>query len=84
MGIVDEPVEDGVGIGRTADQLVPFRDRKLAGDERGTTTISILEDFQKMMPGIGFERFQPLVVEDQQLDLAEALQARRNAAVTAG
>ena len=27
VGVVDEPIEDGVGIGRTADHLVPPRDR---------------------------------------------------------
>ena len=33
MGVVDEAVEDGVGIGRVADYLVPFVDRDLAGQD---------------------------------------------------
>ena len=48
MGVVDEPVEDGVGVGRMADQAMPFGDGKLAGDERGFAAVSILEDFEKV------------------------------------
>src|SRR5712691_44413 len=33
MGVVDDPVEDGVGEGRLADQVVPAVDRDLAGDQ---------------------------------------------------
>jgi hypothetical protein len=33
MGIVDEAVEDSVGIGRIADDLMPFVDRDLAGQD---------------------------------------------------
>ncbi len=32
MGVADEAVEDGVGVGRVADDLVPFVDRDLAGE----------------------------------------------------
>ena len=33
MGVVDEAVEDGVGIGRVADDPMPFVDRDLAGQD---------------------------------------------------
>ena len=33
MGIVDEPVENGVGQSWVADGLVPVIDRQLAGDD---------------------------------------------------
>jgi len=33
MGVVDEAVEDGISVGRVADDLVPFVDRDLAGKE---------------------------------------------------
>jgi hypothetical protein len=32
--VVDETIEDGVGIGRIADQLVPLVYWDLAGDDR--------------------------------------------------
>jgi hypothetical protein len=33
VGIVDEAVENGVGVSRITDNVVPFVDRKLAGDD---------------------------------------------------
>lgn len=33
MGVMDEPVEDGVGEGWVADNIVPVVNRKLTGDE---------------------------------------------------
>ena len=33
MGIVDKPIEDGIGDGRVADQFVPVIDGKLAGHD---------------------------------------------------
>jgi len=48
MGIVDEAIEDGVGIGRIADDLVPYRYRQLAGDDCRTPAVALLEDFQQV------------------------------------
>jgi len=45
-GVVDEPVEDGVGQGRVADHLVPACDRELPGDDRRADIVAVLEDFQ--------------------------------------
>ena len=33
MGVVDEAVEDGVGVGGVADEAMPVGDGDLAGDE---------------------------------------------------
>ena len=41
MGVVDEPVEDGVGVGGVPDEGVPVGDGDLAGDEgRGTPPVT--------------------------------------------
>jgi hypothetical protein len=40
MGVLDEAVEDGVGIGWVADDLVPFVDRDLAGQDGRAAAIS--------------------------------------------
>ena len=40
MGVVDEAVEDGVGIGWVADDLVPFVDRDLAGQDGRAAAVS--------------------------------------------
>jgi hypothetical protein len=34
VGVVHDAIEDGVGVGRIADQIVPFVDGDLAGDDR--------------------------------------------------
>ena len=48
MGIVDEAIEDGVGIGRIADDLVPDRYWQLAGDDRRAAAVALLEDFEQV------------------------------------
>ena len=45
MGVVDEPVEDGVAKRRVADELVPVFDRDLTGHQRGPTPSTFLDDF---------------------------------------
>ena len=45
---MDEPVEDGVGEGGVAEQVVPLLDGKLAGDQGGTGGVSVLEDLEEV------------------------------------
>jgi len=45
MGVVDEAIEDGVGVGRVADDLVPFVDRDLAGEDGRSAVVAFFEDF---------------------------------------
>lgn len=49
VGIVYQPVEDGVGHGGIADLIVPVFDRQVAGHQGGTKAISVLQDFQEIM-----------------------------------
>ena len=41
VGVVNEPVEDGVGIGRVADHVVPALDRDLGGQDGGGALMAI-------------------------------------------
>jgi hypothetical protein len=50
MGIVDQAIEDGVGLGRIADDFVPDGYRQLAGDDRRAAAVTLLEDFQRWNP----------------------------------
>ena len=77
VGVVDEAVEDGVGVGGVADEGVPVGDGELAGDEGGSSAVAIFEDFQQIVAGLGVERLEAPVVEDEQLDGAEGLEAAR-------
>jgi hypothetical protein len=71
MGVVDDAIEDGVGQGRIADQIMPSIDRDLAGDQRGTSAVPFLGDLQEVAALFRTERFQPPIVQDQQLHSAE-------------
>ena len=74
MGIVDEPVENGVGECRIADGLVPVIDRQLAGDDCRATTVAVFEDFQQIPPLCRCEHGQPPIIEDQDVDPGNRLE----------
>jgi hypothetical protein len=44
VGVVNEPVKDGVGVSRVANEGVPFVDRDLAGEDGRAAPIAFLED----------------------------------------
>src|ERR1700738_3115522 len=67
MGVVHEAVEDGVGIGRVADHLVPFVDGDLAGEEGRAAAVAFFEDFIEIAAGAGVERVESPIVENEQL-----------------
>jgi hypothetical protein len=43
MCVVDDAVKDGVGEGGFADDVVPFRQSQLAGDQDGGVVVSVSE-----------------------------------------
>ena len=55
MGVVNEAIEDGVGVGGVADDLMPGRHGKLRGDDRRPAPVSLFEDFQQIVAGAGVE-----------------------------
>ena len=48
VGVVDDPIEDGVGQGGIADKFVPAIDRKLTGDDQRAGAVAILDDLQQI------------------------------------
>src|SRR5262252_3327062 len=70
VSIVDDAVEDGVGQGRLANQVVPAVDWDLAGDQRGAAAVTVFNDFQHVVTLLGPERLETPIIEDQQLDAA--------------
>ncbi len=83
MGVVDEAVEDSVGVSRIADDIVPFVDRKLAGDDRGSSSMAFFEDFQQIMSCGGIEGFKTPIVEYEELHTSERPQESGITAVAA-
>jgi hypothetical protein len=58
MGVVNEAVEDGVGVSRVANEGVPFVDRDLAGEDGRAAPIAFLEDLVEVTTSTGVERFE--------------------------
>ena len=57
---MDDPVQDRVGDSWISDMVVPVFYRELAGDERRSGAVTILDDFQKVSALSVIERGQPL------------------------
>ena len=83
MGIVDDTIEDGVGVGGIANQFVPFVDRDLAGDDGCSSAIAFFEDFEEVVTSGSIEGFETPVIEDEQLDTAERAQETGITAIAA-
>jgi hypothetical protein len=67
LRVVNDAIENGVSVGGIADQLVPFVDRDLAGDDRRSPTVAFFENFEEVVAGGGIERVKTPIIEDEQL-----------------
>jgi hypothetical protein len=56
VGGVDDAIEDRVGDGRIADQVVPAVDRDLAGDDGGAAAVALLDDLEEVATLLGATR----------------------------
>ena len=63
MGVVDEAIQDGVGVGGVAYGLMPAIHGKLGRDDCGAASVSLLEDFEEVVASARIERLQAPVVE---------------------
>ena len=81
---MDQPIADGIGDGRIGDQLVPVVSGDLAGDQRGTQPVAILEQLEDVMLLIGAEGLEPPVVEHEQIDAGDGFEQAGVAAVALG
>ena len=48
VGVVDQPIQNGVGHGGIGDDFVPLVNRELAGNERGTLALAVIEHLQEL------------------------------------
>ena len=81
MCSMHDTIEDRVGQGRIAQVLMPAIARELTRDDRGPSTIAVVEDFQQVLPLSVFEPDESPIIEDQHIDPREARQHRRVRAV---
>ena len=71
MSVVDDAVEDGVGIGRVADDLVPFVDRNLAGQDDRAAAIALFEDLVEVARAPASSVSRPQSSRNQELHAVE-------------
>ena len=84
VGVVDEPVQEGVGHRWIRDHFVPRANGKLAGDEGGAVAVPVIEDLQKLTALAFIDLDQAPVVNDQHLDLGDLFEQLRQAAIGRG
>src|SRR5690606_22329878 len=69
---------------RIADDVVPRRHGQLAGDDGGASAITILEDFEQIVPGPVVERLKAPIIKDQEVNAAKRPLQPCGTAVAAG
>ena len=77
VGVVDDAVEDGIGDGGFADQVVPLGDGHLGGDQGLFTAVAFLADFQEIEPLAIVEAMGSPVIENQELNPGELVDQSR-------
>src|SRR5207247_399184 len=71
MSVVHDAVADRIGVGGIADVVVPLRDGKLTGHNRGAEAMPIIEDLDEISTFlITHWRVAP-VIEDEHVNASE-------------
>ena len=71
VGVVNDPIEDGVGQRWVAHDLVPAIHRKLTGDDQRAGVVAIFDDLEQVALLLRRQRLWPPIVQDQQIDAAQ-------------
>ncbi len=71
IGVMDEPIEDGVGQGGIAQIGMPVVHGELAGRQGGAPGVAVVEEFQEVAPLVGGEWNQAPVIEDEEVGFGE-------------
>ena len=79
--MVYEPIEDCVAEGGIAYDIVPVLDRELTGDEGGTTSVAVLEDFEEVSAFGLIEWLETEIVNDEQGRFQESVEEPRVGAI---
>jgi len=67
--MVQEAVEDSACGGHVAQELAPVFKRTIAGHDGGAVFVPAHDDFQEVFAGVGGQRFEAHVVNDDQVGL---------------
>ena len=52
MGVVNEAIQDGIGVCWITDQVEPAIHGELAGHHRRASAVTVLEDFEEVVASI--------------------------------
>ena len=63
--VMDDAIENGVGIGGITDEIVPFVDRDLAGNDGRSAAVTFFEDLEEIVARGGIEWFEAPIVESR-------------------
>lgn len=67
VGVVHQPIEEGIGQGGFVEIGVPGGHGELTDDHGGLAVVAIVEEFEQVAASLGGERGQAPVIEDQEL-----------------
>ena len=71
VGVVNEPVQDGIGERGIAHGAVPGLDGQLAGDHGGAELAAVVHEFQEVTAFTGRKRRDAQVIQDEQIEPGE-------------
>ncbi len=71
MGVVEDAVEDGVGDRLIGEVLVPLLGRQLAGHDRRSLAVAVLEDLEQVTAFLVAGRAEAPVVDHEHVDARE-------------
>ena len=84
IGVVNQAVENGIGKGRFADDIVPGGDGQLAGDQDRALAVAVLDDFHQVAALTGGQAIRAPVVQDEEVRLDQGPEQPRKAAIAMG
>lgn len=61
--VVNEAVQDGIGVSGIPDQIEPACHGDLAGDHGGAAPVTVFQDLEQMVAGMAVERLKPPYVD---------------------
>src|SRR2546426_8908613 len=72
MGVVEQPIADGIGHGSLSELIVPVLDGELAGEDGGAGAVAIVEDLEQVAAVLVAQGCQAPVIEHQDVGAGEA------------
>ena len=81
IGVVNQPVQQGVGARGIVDDVVPLGYGVLAGQECGCSPNAIIDDLQQVAIGFGLGGGQAKIIDDEQVQPGQGLEQTDQAAV---